>query len=111
MIKTKKYSPPKILAILFIIFIAIFSLDAFKIPFDWIAFIVHLLPVLLLVVTLIVAWKNETAGGVVFIILGMIYLMGTWGIAPVFLYLLISILAIIIGILLMIEGSCRERQK
>lgn len=62
----------RILAILAIIFLLMFSLDAFSGSETfgrklW-GFIVHSIPALILLCGLIVAWKYEIAGGAIFII-------------------------------------------
>jgi hypothetical protein len=62
----------RILAILAIIFLLMFSLDAFSGSETfgrklW-GFIVHSIPALILLCALIVAWKYEIAGGAIFII-------------------------------------------
>ena len=66
---------PRVLAILFIVFLALFALDVF-VPGESIlymigGFLVHLIPDYLLIAALIIAWKRERIGGVLFILLGL----------------------------------------
>ncbi|HPG39616.1 MAG TPA: hypothetical protein PLP19_20365 [bacterium] len=66
---------PRILCILAILFISMFALDSFAPGLTiWQqlgAFIIHLIPSLVLLIFLIVAWKWELVGGIVFIVTGL----------------------------------------
>lgn len=73
---------PRILCILAILFVSMFALDSFEpgLPL-WKqigGFLIHLIPVYILIVFLVVAWKWEQIGGMILIILAL-------GLAP-FLY-------------------------
>ncbi len=66
---------PRILCILAILFISLFALDAFQ-PNRSIwqqigAFMMHLIPSFILLFLLLVAWKWEYIGGIIFIIIGV----------------------------------------
>jgi len=66
---------PRILCILAILFISLFALDVFdpKLTF-WeqiTGFIIHLIPSFLLMLILLLAWKKELIGGIVFTIIGL----------------------------------------
>jgi len=66
---------PRILCILAILFISMFSLDAFEPGLTlgkqmW-DFAIHLIPSFVLLVFLVVAWKWELVGGIIFILLGV----------------------------------------
>jgi hypothetical protein len=68
---------PRVLAILFVLFLAMFSLDVFdeKLGF-WgtiIGLFMHNLPALILLVILIISWKREIIAGVAFILAGFLY--------------------------------------
>jgi hypothetical protein len=69
------YWAPRILTILAILFVSVFSLDCFEpgVPLgkSLLCFLVHNLPAWILTGVLLVAWKWETAGGVAFLILFM----------------------------------------
>jgi hypothetical protein len=64
---------PRILGILYILFISMFAFDAFaeKVPFlrQFAGFIIHMIPSLLLTVTLIAAWKYPLIGGIIFLLI------------------------------------------
>jgi len=69
------YWIPRILAIVSILFMAMFSLDAFEgnepVGKKILGLLIHNIPVLILVGVLILAWKREIAGGILFIIASM----------------------------------------
>jgi len=71
---------PRILGILFALFISIFALDAFGegIPFieSVIGFLIHLLPTYIVIAVLLIAWKWEWVGGTLFIFAGFFYIFG-----------------------------------
>jgi len=66
---------PRILCILAILFISMFALDSFTPGLTiWQqlgAFFIHLIPSFILLVLLIVAWKWEFIGGIIFIVIGL----------------------------------------
>lgn len=68
---------PRVICILAIIFISLFALDSFSSERTlWqnaAAFLIHLIPSFILLVVLIIAWKWEKAGGVVLIIIGLVF--------------------------------------
>jgi hypothetical protein len=70
---------PRILSILFILFLSLFSLDVFgegsnfwKTAAD---FLIHNIPTFILIVILILSWKRPWIGGLCFIALGVFYLL------------------------------------
>jgi len=66
---------PRIICILAILFVSIFAADAFAHELTiWQqlgAFVMHLIPSFILLAFLIVAWKWEYIGGIIFIIIGL----------------------------------------
>lgn len=66
---------PRTICILAILFVSLFAADAFSPELTiWQqlgAFIIHLIPSFILVAFLIVAWKWEYIGGIIFIIIGL----------------------------------------
>lgn len=71
------YWVPRILSILFILFLAMFSLDVIEpgrsIGEILIGLIMHNIPVFILIGLLIIAWKHELVGAVTFITAGLLY--------------------------------------
>ena len=69
---------PRILSIIFILFIALFSLDVFGNGYGFwgtlLAFLMHNIPVFILIIVLCISWKYEIVGGVAFILAGIIYI-------------------------------------
>jgi len=66
---------PRVICILAILFISLFAADAFE-PGRTIwqqlgAFFIHLIPSFILLAFLIIAWKWEKIGGIIFIVLGL----------------------------------------
>ena len=66
---------PRIICILAILFVSLFAADAFSPELTiWQqlgAFIMHLIPSFILIAFLIIAWKWEYIGGILFIIIGL----------------------------------------
>ena len=81
MIKNNKviFWTPRILGILFILFLAIFSLDIFDENYGFwgtvVGLFIHNIPALILLVVLIISWKYEIIGAVVFILAGILYIL------------------------------------
>lgn len=71
------YWTPRILSILFLLFLAMFSLDVFGEGLGFwqtaLAFLMHNLPVIVLAVILYISWRYEIVGGIAFIIAGFFY--------------------------------------
>jgi hypothetical protein len=65
----------RILAIMAILFVLVFSLDAFggdePLGRQLSGFLVHSIPALVLILALIVAWKHEIIGGTIFIVIAI----------------------------------------
>lgn len=72
------YWTPRILAILFILFLALFSLDVFEPGLSAseiaIALLMHNIPSIILTILLIFAWKREWLGAIAFILGGLAYI-------------------------------------
>ena len=67
---------PRLLGLLTIMFFSLFALDSFEpgLPFfrQIAAFLMHLIPSFGLAAILILAWKNEMAGGIVMVVIGVV---------------------------------------
>ena len=123
MIKANKFVfwVPRILAILFILFLAIFSLDIFEGNYGFwgtvLGLFMHNIPTLILLIVLIISWKHEVVGGIAFILAGIIYiamlLITSLKTGFEWYYLLwavqISGIAFLIGILFMINWYRKKR--
>jgi prolipoprotein diacylglyceryltransferase len=71
------YWTPRISVILAILFISLFALDSFSSERNiWqniIAFLIHLIPSFILLGLLLIAWKWERTGGILFTIFGLAF--------------------------------------
>src|SRR3989339_1244141 len=57
---------PRILAMIYIVFISLFALDVFGQNFSFMGLFMHLLPSIFLTICLLVAWRHELVGAVLF---------------------------------------------
>jgi len=98
---------PRLLAILFTIFISLFALDVFseyeEIPKIILALLIHLIPTFVLLAALVIAWKWGHIGGFIFIALGFLYIIMSWGKGSVFTFIIISGPSFLVGLLFMID--------
>lgn len=71
------YWTPRILGICMILFLALFSLDVIGMSDDplqvALGMLVHNIPSILLIVLLLVSWKWELVGGIIYPLLGLSY--------------------------------------
>ncbi len=69
---------PRILALLFILFLAMFSLDIFEGNYGFwgtiLGLLMHNLPALILLAALLVSWKHELVGSMAFFLFGILYM-------------------------------------
>ncbi|MFH1053030.1 MAG: hypothetical protein V1740_01305 [Candidatus Woesearchaeota archaeon] len=72
------YWTPRILSIIFILFLALFSLDIFDGNYGFwgtiVGLFMHNIPSMILLIVLIVSWKHEIVGGVGFVLAGILYI-------------------------------------
>ncbi|MEK6835096.1 MAG: hypothetical protein AABX61_02430, partial [Nanoarchaeota archaeon] len=73
------YWTPRILSIIFLLFLAMFSLDVFEpgLSFSQIllGLFMHNIPVFILLIILWISWKYEIVGGIAFILAGLLYII------------------------------------
>lgn len=94
------YWTPRVLSILLIIFLALFSLDVFS-PGSTtkeiiIGLFMHNIPSLILLIVLIISWKYEIVGGIAFILAGILYIVFAFN-STISWYLVLSWSLIIAG--------------
>jgi hypothetical protein len=72
------YWTPRIISIIFILFLAMFSLDVFGNGYTFwetvVALLMHNIPVFVLLILLLISWKKEIVGAYTFFIAGLIYI-------------------------------------
>ena len=75
------YWTPRILSIIFILFLAMFSLDVFDSCNGFLecalGLLMHNIPVFILIAVLVIAWKKEIVGAVAFFAAGISYMILT----------------------------------
>ena len=72
------YWTPRILLIIFILFLALFSLDVFEGNYGFwgtiVGLFMHNIPAMILLIVLIISWQHEIVGGIGFILAGILYI-------------------------------------
>ena len=72
------YWAPRILSIIFILFLALFSLDVFEGNYGFwetiAGLFMHNIPAMILLIVLIISWKREIVGGIGFVLAGILYI-------------------------------------
>lgn len=107
------YWGPRVLAILFAVFISIFALDVFgeHLPF-WrltVALFLHLVPTFVLLLVLWLAWKREWIGGIGYVALGVFYIWDFGGRFPWYTYALIAGPLFLVGMLFALNWTLRRK--
>lgn len=97
------YWLPRSLAIFFISFLMIFSFDVFSMEGSFLTkiggFLIHNIPVFFLTFLLILAWKKEKIGGLLFMFTGIVMTIFFRTYQDISTLLLISAPPIVIGVL------------
>ena len=96
------YWLPRLLSLGFVIFLSLFALDVFGEKSGWavaLALVMHLLPSLGLLIVIIIAWKYELVGAIVFFAFAIFYILMVGSGRPFSWYAFISIPSAIVGIL------------
>jgi hypothetical protein len=74
---------PRVLCILFALFLSLFALDVFSEGYGFgeavLALLIHLVPTYLVVIALAIAWRREGVGAILFIALTVFYLVVSRG--------------------------------
>jgi len=109
---------PRILTIFFILFLTMFSLDVFGTGAGFwktlLGFLMHNLPSFVLIIALLISWKYEIVGGVIFILVGVLYVINMtidpfdWYMLP--WSILIIEVTVLIGVLFLIGWFKKKRK-
>jgi hypothetical protein len=106
---------PRIVGILFAVFISLFALDIFSEGYGFwesiLALLIHLVPTYLVILALIIAWRWEWVGAILFIALGAFYIIWSWREFPWVTYLAISGPLFLVGILFLVNWIYRSKLK
>ena len=107
------YWTPRVLAILFILFVSMFALDVFSEGYGLFkligALLIHLIPTFLLIPTLIISWKWGKIGGIIFVLLGILFIPMV-KMREFSVYLVFAGIPFLIGILFIIDSSLKKKQ-
>jgi hypothetical protein len=106
---------PRVLGILIAIFISLFALDVFIEGYSFwetiMALLMHLIPTVIFLVILGIAWRWERIGGILFILLGLLYITLFWDPDQLPAYLLISGPLFLAGIFFLLDGYIRKESR
>ena len=99
----------RIIALLFIAFISLFAFDSFSGEESFVAeighFLMHLVPTFVLVVCLVIAWKNPPLGGFLFIGVAILFTIYFGTFKQLETFFMISVPPIIAGILFLLSWN------
>ena len=105
------YWTPRILTIVFAIFISLFALDVFEEGRGFwevaLALLIHLIPTAIVLGVLALSWRREWLGAISYIALAILYIIQTWGRFPLSTYLIIAGPLVLISILFMLNWLLR----
>ncbi|MFH1161824.1 MAG: hypothetical protein V1696_00915 [Candidatus Jorgensenbacteria bacterium] len=105
---------PRILSILFVAFLSLFALDTFDTYSGWAAvlpLLMHLIPSFVLLVVIIIAWKYDLVGAILFLVFAALY-VGMAGLdRPWSWYLLISGPAALVGIFFLLNWFYKRKNQ
>ena len=103
---------PRVLGILIAVFVSLFALDVFGEGYTTVETIValamHLIPTLVILIVLGIAWRWEWIGGFLFVALGVLYITLFWEPSNLPAYLVISGPLFLTGILFLLDGCYRS---
>ena len=112
-VKRLLFWTPRVLCILFAVFVSLFALDVFGEGYGFwgtmLALLMHLIPTGVILIVLAISWRWEWVGGILFTALGVLYLVMFWGRFHWSAYLLISGPLLLVGILFLINWLYRAR--
>jgi hypothetical protein len=104
---------PRILCILLALFLSLFAFDVFGegrgLGETILALLMHLIPVYVVVIILVIAWRREWVGAVLFIALAVFYVVWAWGRAHWSAYLGISGPLALVGVLFLFNWIHRAQ--
>jgi hypothetical protein len=102
---------PRILGILFALFVSIFALDVFGAGYGFwetiLALMIHLAPVFVLLIGLAIAWRWEWVGAVVFLGFSVWYFVVFGGQFPWSVYAMMAGPPLLVGVLFLIDWLYR----
>ena len=110
-VKRALFWTPRVLCIIFAVFLSLFALDVFGEGHGFwetsLALLIHLVPVYLVVAALVIAWCWEWIGAILFVALALFYLLWFWGSFHWSAYLVISGFLFMLGVLFLLNWIFR----
>ncbi|MEW5830773.1 MAG: hypothetical protein AB1846_17930 [Chloroflexota bacterium] len=110
-LKLGLYWKPRVLGILFILFVSLFAFDVFEVGLGFwgtlLALLIPLLPSIVMAVGLVLAWRREWVGAAVFALVGGWFLLQfgrDW-----FSILILGGIPLVIAILFLLGGVYRKQ--
>lgn len=104
---------PRVLGILFAMFLSMFALDVFGESHGFgetiLALLIHLVPTYIVVIALVFAWRWEWIGAILFNALAVFYVAWAWGRFPLIAYLSISGPLVLVGVLFLFNWIYRAQ--
>ena len=111
-VKRVLYWTPRILSILFAIFVSLFALDVFGAGYSFwetlLALLIHLIPTFAILIVLAISWRWEWIGVVLFVFLATFYLVRFGGQSHWSTNLMMSGPPFLVGILFIINWFYRK---
>ena len=102
---TYSYWSPRILGIIFILFLAVFALDVFTpgktVSYYVLALFMHLIPNIVLALVLSIAWRFEKIGGILFLLAALVFTIYFQTFTSFTNFFIVSFPLLLIGILFM----------
>ncbi|MHC4535153.1 MAG: DUF7670 domain-containing protein [Planctomycetota bacterium] len=114
-IKRALFWAPRVLCILFAIFLSLFALDVFSEGYGFgetiLALLIHLVPVYIVFIVLFIAWRWELIGSILFFALALFYLVWSWERFHWSAYLVISGPLALLGVLFLFNWIFRVQMR
>ena len=111
-VKQSLFWTPRILGILLAVFVSLLALNVFNEGYGFwntiLVLLMHLRPTGMILLALIIGWRWEGVGGILFIALGVWYLIMLWGRLNWSAYMVISGPLFLIGILFLLNWFYRR---
>jgi len=104
---------PRILCLMFAVFISAFALDVFEGNTGFwrttLALLMHLIPTAVILIVLVVSWRREWVGAILFIGLSGLFILRFWGNGPWWIYLIMTGPLFLVGILFLLNWRYRAQ--
>ena len=104
---------PRVLCILFAMFLSLFALDVFNEGYSFwetiVALLIHLVPTYIVIIALVIAWRWEWVGAILFVVLALFYLVSAQGEFSWSTCLMISGPAFLVGVLFYFNWGYRAQ--